>query len=128
MPMEWLKEHFRTTRDAYQPQRALERYKMGMKSGGSIKAVRVLVGPESCPSCRSLADRVYALDQAPVLPNPSCTSPGGCRCAYRPVMAYDPALKSLEVATPSEKAPIAPSEGSPSGDPPEEAPAESKVL
>ncbi len=101
MPMEWLKEHFRTTRDAYQPQRALERYKMGMKSGGSIRAVRVMAGPDSCPSCQALTGRIYALDQAPVLPNPDCTNPRGCHCAYRPVMAYDPALKTAEVLLPS---------------------------
>lgn len=104
MPMEWLKEHFRTTRDAVQPQRALERYKMGMKSGGSISAVRVLVGPDSCPSCQALAGTIYALDQAPVLPNPSCTSPQGCRCAYRPVMAYDSALKGENAGAVSDNA------------------------
>ena len=76
-------------------ERALDRYRMGMKSGGSIRAVSVLAGPDACPSCQSLAGIVYPLDEAPVLPNPSCTSPDGCRCAYRPVMAYDPAAASI---------------------------------
>ena len=87
--MDWLKDHYRNSRDAIYPRRALERYRMGMKAGGSIRGVRVLAGPDSCPSCRSLAGVVYSLDDAPDLQNPGCTNPNGCRCAYRPVMTYE---------------------------------------
>lgn len=87
--MDWLREHFRTTRDAQSPERALNRYRMGMRAGGSIRGVRILAGQDSCPQCRALTGIVYTLDAAPTLPNPSCNNPSGCRCVYRPVMTYE---------------------------------------
>lgn len=117
--MTWLKDHYRGSRDAIYPGRALERYRMGMKSGGAIRGVRVLVGSDSCPSCRALAGAAYSLDDAPELPNPGCSNPNGCHCAYRPVMAYDdgedaqlllstggnPGKPSREAASPSPRVP-----------------------
>ncbi len=87
--MEWIHEHFRRSSSPESARRALERYRMGQKAGGSIRGVRVFAGPDSCPSCRALTGAVYSLDEAPALPNPACTNPAGCRCAYRPVMAYE---------------------------------------
>ena len=86
--MNWLGDHFRKPRDAAYARRALDRYRMGMRSGGAIRGVRIMAGPDSCPHCQAIAGSVYSLDEAPALPNPGCTSPGGCRCVYRPVMAY----------------------------------------
>lgn len=87
--MDWLKEHYRHTRDADNPQSVLDRYRMGMKAGGSIQGIRVMVSPDGCPTCMSLAGVIYSLDLAPPLPNPNCTKAGGCHCTYRPVMTYD---------------------------------------
>jgi hypothetical protein len=47
--------------------------------------VRVEVNGEGCPSCRKLAQQVYAASYPPVLPNPSCSN-RICCCEYRPVM------------------------------------------
>ncbi len=85
----WLGVHFRQARDASYARRALERYRMGMRAGGAIRGVRVMVGADSCRECQGLAGQVYSLEGVPTLPHAGCTSPGGCRCVYRPVMAYE---------------------------------------
>jgi len=36
------------------------------------------VGP--CEECKRLQDRVWPIEAVPELPNPACTTPGGCRC------------------------------------------------
>ena len=59
---------------------------MGIKAGGAIRGVRVLVSEDSCPACRALAETTYIPDNAPVLPLASRTHAGGCCCAYTPVM------------------------------------------
>lgn len=87
--MNWLREHFHTTRDARTQQRALDRYRMGKRAGGAIRGVRVYAGHDGCLECRALTGVVYSLDDAPPLPHPGCLSPGGCRCVYRPVMTYE---------------------------------------
>ncbi len=34
----------------------------------------------SCPACRRMDQREFPIEAAPELPNPTCTSPIGCRC------------------------------------------------
>ena len=45
----------------------------------SVKIVGSEDGP--CEECRKLLNRSWSLDDVPELPNPKCTTPGGCRCA-----------------------------------------------
>ena len=71
-------------------ERTLKAYRMGIKAGGSIRGVRVLVSEDSCPTCRALAESTYTPDNAPVLPLAGCTHPTGCRCAYTLVMHAEP--------------------------------------
>ena len=48
------------------------------------KYVEVLGAPNSCPFCKNIAGKRYAINQAPTLPNPRCTHELGCRCVYLP--------------------------------------------
>lgn len=57
----------------------LERYR---KSG--VDYVEILPAPDSCESCKKLAGKRFKLNEAPELPNPSCTHKMGCRCKYLP--------------------------------------------
>lgn len=50
-----------------------------------VKGVEILSADDSCEACRELTGRVYRLDEVPVLPNPFCTHPKGCRCTLLPV-------------------------------------------
>src|SRR5438876_1187083 len=94
--MGWLQDHFRTTRDAHDPQRAMDRYRMGKRAGGSIRGVRILADEDSCASCFAVAGIVYPIDEAPALPIENCTCSAGCRCVYRPVMSYEPEDEYLQ--------------------------------
>jgi hypothetical protein len=44
----------------------------------SVKITGSEDGP--CAECTKLLNRSYDLYDAPELPNPKCTTPGGCRC------------------------------------------------
>jgi len=51
----------------------------GWKVAG-IKRVTVLGSGDSCPTCKSLAGKSFAIDRAPQLPHEHCSSDSGCRC------------------------------------------------
>ncbi len=87
--MNWMRQHLQRAKDGGYAELVLARYKLGMKAGGAIRGVRVLAATDSCPTCLALADRVYDPDTAPLIPADGCTSPGGCRCSYAPVMTYE---------------------------------------
>jgi hypothetical protein len=69
-------------------QRLLARYRLGIKAGGAIGGIRVVAGDECCTACHAAAGQVYQPDCAPLIPIADCTTPGGCRCVYATVMAY----------------------------------------
>ena len=46
--------------------------------------VEILATSESCDSCIILEGKRYKASKAPILPNPNCTHPMGCRCVYLP--------------------------------------------
>lgn len=89
MQWQWLQDHVRRPKDARYAERVLNQYRLGMKSHGAIRGVRVITGPDSCPTCRAHAEAVYHPDEAPIIPMVGCTHPGGCRCAYAAVMTYE---------------------------------------
>ena len=49
---------------------------------GFVKYVGILATANSCESCKKLEGKRYKLNEAPILPNPSCTHELGCRCVY----------------------------------------------
>jgi len=57
--------------------RNLKQYK---ESG--FKFVEVLGAPNSCPFCKEIAGKHFAIGEAPTLPNHNCTHELGCRCLY----------------------------------------------
>jgi hypothetical protein len=87
--MTWMRDHVRGAKAQDYATRVLARYRLGMKAGGAIQGVRVITATESCSTCLALADKVYDPDDAPLIPIDDCVTPGGCRCAYGAVMAYD---------------------------------------
>lgn len=87
--MQWLQDHVRTPKDAGYARRVLDRYRLGMKAHGAIRGVRIVGGPDGCPTCRAYTETVYHPDDAPLIPIAGCTDPGGCRCTYQPVMTYE---------------------------------------
>ena len=87
--MTWIHEHFRRLATPESGQRAMAGYRMGIKSGGSIRGVRIIGGPDCCSASQAVAADIYHPDSAPSLPLEGCTHPTGCRCAYRPVMSYE---------------------------------------
>ena len=54
------------------------------KKMGVSQYVEVLATPESCEACTKLQHKRYKVEEAPELPNPSCTHKYGCRCVYIP--------------------------------------------
>ncbi|HEU5012925.1 MAG TPA: hypothetical protein VFT66_10300 [Roseiflexaceae bacterium] len=87
--MQWLDEMIRAPKDAGYAERALARYRLGMKGHGALCGVRILPGDEHCPVCTHLAADMYQPDEAPRIPLAGCPYAEGCRCAYRPVMTYE---------------------------------------
>jgi hypothetical protein len=89
MQWRWLRNHVRHPKDASYARRILDRYRLGMKAHGEIRGVRIVTGPDSCPTCRAHAEAVYHPDDAPIIPIAGCTHAEGCRCAYSPTMTYE---------------------------------------
>lgn len=87
--MTWIHDHFRNLASPESGRRAIAGYRLGIKSGGAIRGIRIITGQDSCQTCQTLAANVYQPDDAPALPLAECTHPDGCRCAYRPVMKYE---------------------------------------
>ena len=89
--MSWISQFARARpRAPDYAQKRLAAYRMGMRAGGSIEEIRVLVGEDSCAVCRVHADRVFTPDDAPILPLADCTHPAGCRCIYTLAMKLSP--------------------------------------
>jgi len=79
----WISEFVRTRpKSPGYAEKTLAGYRLGIKAGGSIQGVRILIGDDSCPQCRMHAERIFTPDDAPKLPLSECSHPKGCRCAY----------------------------------------------
>lgn len=60
-----------------QTQRNLESW----RESDCVQSVKITGSDDGpCEECRKLLDRSWGLDDAPELPNPKCTTRGGCRC------------------------------------------------
>jgi hypothetical protein len=89
MPFEWLKHHYVINKAPDYAAKTLAAYALGIRSGGSIRGVRIEVQPDGCEGSRSLPQNaVYQPEDAPLIPLQDCTLGTGCTCVYRPVMAY----------------------------------------
>ena len=61
---------------------ALHRNLESWRRSGVVGGVTVLCSDDGpCEECQKLQDRVWPIEAVPELPNPACTTPGGCRCA-----------------------------------------------
>jgi hypothetical protein len=89
MKWQWLQEHVQRPKDAGYAKRVLDRYRLGMKAKGEILGARIIPGSKDCAVAQSLANKTYLPDDAPLIPIAQCTLPGGCMCAYTPVMTYE---------------------------------------
>lgn len=90
--MEWIRNQVHRPNDADYAQRVLDRYRLGMWACGAIRAVRIITGPDSCPTCQALGGTVYHPDEALIIPIAGCTHPDhpeGCCCAYTAVITYE---------------------------------------
>ena len=85
----WLVDHVLGTKSADYAERMLRRVALGIRAGGAIRGIRILVSDDACAACRAVADIVYDPDDAPLIPISSCVHQGGCRCAYATVMLYE---------------------------------------
>lgn len=79
-------------------QRLLARYRLGIKAGGAIGAIRVVAAQDRCAACHAASRQVYQPDCAPLIPIAECITPGGCRCVYATVMAYEVPGARLQAA------------------------------
>lgn len=60
---------------------ALHRNLESWRRSGVVPGVTVLCSDDGpCEECKKLQDRVWPIKAVPELPNPACTTPGGCRC------------------------------------------------
>ncbi|PIE82056.1 MAG: hypothetical protein CSA11_01760 [Chloroflexi bacterium] len=90
MSFDWLnKFHKDREKPEDYAEKTLAQYRLGMKGGGSIAGVSILIDEDGCDACLSLeAGVIYHPDEAPRLPLPGCSKGRQCRCVYRPVMTY----------------------------------------
>jgi hypothetical protein len=67
---------------------ALHRSLESWRKSGVVAGVTVLCSNDGpCEDCKKLQDRVWPIEAVPELPNPACTTPGGCRCCSSPRVA-----------------------------------------
>ncbi|HYW42565.1 MAG TPA: SAP domain-containing protein [Bryobacteraceae bacterium] len=60
---------------------ALHRNLESWRRSGVVVGVTVQCSNDGpCEECKKLQDRVWPIETVPELPNPACTTPGGCRC------------------------------------------------
>lgn len=90
MSFDWLDDLQRQSEKADDyAEKTLAAYRLGIKAGGSIVAVRVQVAEDSCRAAKDLApSKTYHPDEAPRLPLQDCSQRSRCHCVYRPVMTY----------------------------------------
>lgn len=78
-------EHERQRREIHERMR--ENLKRWRRSGIRFVKVRTVNTPSVCEGCRQLAAKErLPIDEATVPPNEKCTSEGGCRCYYSPIV------------------------------------------
>lgn len=98
MAFEWL-ERFQREREKgpRHAEKALAAYRLGKRAGGALAGVAIRGGPGCCAAAARL-ERAGPRDpdEAPPLPLPDCDRPAACRCAYRPVMAYERAGEDVQ--------------------------------
>ena len=89
--MKWLPDNFETGLSIDNDSAARmflfyaeNRAKLEQYHDADVDYVEILATPESCASCIKLQGKRYKSSNAPVLPNPNCTHPMGCRCVYLP--------------------------------------------
>ena len=90
MLFEWLANFHRSVEKPEDyAEKTLAAYRLGMRAGGSIVGVMVQTNADCCEAAKALpAGAVYHPDEAPRLPLAGCPLGRGCRCVYRPKMAY----------------------------------------
>ncbi len=90
MAFQWLDDFHKETQKAGDyAAKVLAAYRLGMKAGGSIVGVGILLGQDPCEAAAALdPETIYHPDDAPLLPLETCPRGGQCQCVYRPVMAY----------------------------------------
>lgn len=97
MPFDWLKQHHSQSKPPDYAEKALAAYALGIRSGGSLRGVRVQTAEKSCQAAKALPDgAVYLPEDAPRLPLPACPQGTSCPCLYRPVMAYESPAEPAE--------------------------------
>ncbi len=101
MPFDWLKSFHQDIQKAPDyAEKTLAAYRLGIRSKGSIRGVRIEVDGDGCPASRALDPHAeYSPDDAPHLPLPDCAKGLHCRCVYRPVMAYEPTVEDQPPTT-----------------------------
>ena len=90
MPFEWINKLQRSReKPENYAEKTLGAYRLGMKAGGSIIGVRIVVEDDCCAIARGLsAGVIYQPENAPHIPLSGCALGRFCRCVYRPVMSY----------------------------------------
>jgi len=92
VPFDWLKGflHDMPKKPDY-AEKTLAAYRLGIKAGGYIRGVRIVIDTDGCEACRALDTSIeYSPDDAPHLPLIDCTKGLHCRCVYRPAMTFEP--------------------------------------
>lgn len=72
-------------------------YRQLSESGVGVKRFEVSVTADSCPVCKQMAGRRYALSELPDLPHAECTHPYGCRCMAMPVFDRQDIFRSASL-------------------------------
>ena len=76
-----------TPLDLYYKQ-SQEEYTSSVKDG-LFAGVRIAsADDEVCQTCSAYQDRIFTPAEMPRIPIDGCTSEGGCRCCYSPVMPF----------------------------------------
>lgn len=91
MSFDWLNDfHKEMEKPPNYAEKTLAAYRLGMKAGGRIAGVKIVVEEGSCAAAKALpAGELYHPDDAPHLPLPDCPQGRKCGCIYRPVMTYE---------------------------------------
>jgi hypothetical protein len=60
-----------------------------------LEGVGILSAADACYACQQIANKVYPFEDVPEIPNENCTSMGGCRCTYIPIVKGLPNILGL---------------------------------
>lgn len=91
MPFEWIDRFQRNIeKSPNYAEKTLAAYRLGLRAGGSLRGVRIVVAEDACSAAQKLPpETVYHPDDAPRLPLSGCPQGRRCTCVYRPVMTYE---------------------------------------